>query len=161
MRKLGGARLADDKNRDLCAVWYFHHLPSPSLPKGRETVFLSASCVLSDGPLQGDCIPVHRLSADEKFDASDHRSRWNREQRQVWASATELFEKYRGKGETAAQFAIRFCLSFDAVSTVIPGMLTRAHVAENSAAGDTAALGAPDKSRIRDIYKSNRFFVGR
>jgi aryl-alcohol dehydrogenase-like predicted oxidoreductase len=102
-----------------------------------------------------------KYSADEKFDASDHRSRWKREQRQVWASATELFEKYRKKGETAAQFAIRFCLSFDAVSTVIPGMLTREHVAENSAAGDTPALGGPDKSRIREIYKSNRFFIER
>ncbi len=102
-----------------------------------------------------------KYSADEKFDASDHRSRWNEEQRRVWASAYELFEKYTRKPETAAQFAIRFCLSFDAVSSAIPGMLTREHVAENSAAGDAPMLGAPEKVRIRDIYKSNRFFIGR
>jgi aryl-alcohol dehydrogenase-like predicted oxidoreductase len=102
-----------------------------------------------------------KYSADDDFDPSDHRSRWNVEQRRVWSSAFDLFKTHRAKAETAAQFAIRFCLSFDAVPSVIPGMLTREHVAENSAAGDTPALGGPDKTRIRDIYKSNRFFIGR
>jgi aryl-alcohol dehydrogenase-like predicted oxidoreductase len=102
-----------------------------------------------------------KYSADERFDASDHRSRWNPEQRRVWASAYELFEKYSKKPETAAQFAIRFCLSFEAVSSVIPGMLTREHVVENSAAGNTPVLAAAEKGRIREIYQSNSFFVGR
>jgi aryl-alcohol dehydrogenase-like predicted oxidoreductase len=102
-----------------------------------------------------------KYSADEKFDPSDHRSRWNPEQRRVWASAYGLFEKYSRKPETAAQFAIRFCLSFDAISSVIPGMLTREHVAENSGAAGAPVLAAAEKSRIREIYKSKRFFVGR
>jgi aryl-alcohol dehydrogenase-like predicted oxidoreductase len=102
-----------------------------------------------------------KYSAEEKFDPSDHRSRWNAEQRRVWASAYGLFEKYSRKPETAAQFAIRFCLSFDAVSCAIPGMLTRAHVEENAAASNGSRLAAAEIRSIGDIYHSHRFFVGR
>ena len=100
-------------------------------------------------------------SATQQYDASDHRSRWNIEQRKVWASAYELFSGIKGRADTPAQFALRFCLSFDAVSSVIPGMLTRAHVEENAAASDGPALGAAEIHRIGDIYHSHRFFVGR
>jgi aryl-alcohol dehydrogenase-like predicted oxidoreductase len=101
-----------------------------------------------------------KYAADEKFAPSDHRSRWSVEQRRVWASANELFHGYRDAGETAAQFAIRFCLSFDAMSSVIPGMLTREHVVENVGAVGAPLLPAPATARIRDVYKSNRFFIG-
>jgi len=100
-------------------------------------------------------------SATQEYDASDHRSRWNIEQRKVWASAYELFSGIKGRTDTPAQFALRFCLSFDAVSSVIPGMLTRAHVEENAVAANGPALGAAEISRIGDIYHSHRFFVGR
>lgn len=100
-------------------------------------------------------------SATQQYDASDHRSRWNVEQRKVWASAYELFSGIKGRVDTPAQFALRFCLSFDAVSSVIPGMLTRAHVEENAAASQGPALGAAEIRRIGEIYHSHRFFVGR
>jgi aryl-alcohol dehydrogenase-like predicted oxidoreductase len=100
-----------------------------------------------------------KYSADEKFDPTDHRSRWTPEQRRVWASANQLFQDYREKSETPAQFAIRFCLSFPAVSSVIPGMLTRGHVEEN--VGATATQPLAETGRIREIYKTNRFFIGR
>ena len=100
-------------------------------------------------------------SATQQYDASDHRSRWNIEQRKVWASAYELFSGIKGRTDSPAQFALRFCLSFDAVSSVIPGMLTRAHVEENAAASNGPAFGAAEIRRIGDIYHSHRFFVGR
>ena len=100
-------------------------------------------------------------SATQQYDATDHRSRWNVEQRKVWASAYELFAGVKGRADTPAQFALRFCLSFDAVSSVIPGMLTRAHVEENAAASSGPAFGAAEIRRIADIYHSHRFFVGR
>jgi aryl-alcohol dehydrogenase-like predicted oxidoreductase len=100
-------------------------------------------------------------SATQEYDASDHRSRWNVEQRRVWSSAYELFAGVKGRADTPAQFALRFCLSFDAVSSVIPGMLTREHVRENAAAAHGPVLGAAETSRIREIYRSHRFFVGR
>ena len=100
-------------------------------------------------------------SATQEYDPSDHRSRWNVEQRKVWASAYELFSGIKGRADTPAQFALRFCLSFDAVSSVIPGMLTRAHVEENAGASKGPALGAAEVRRIGHIYHSHRFFVGR
>lgn len=100
-------------------------------------------------------------SATQQYDISDHRSRWNLEQRKVWASAYELFSGLNGRADTPAQFALRFCLSFEAVSSVIPGMLTRAHVEENAAASKGPALGTAETRRIADIYHSHRFFVGR
>ena len=100
-------------------------------------------------------------SPTQDFDASDHRSRWNLEQRRVWSSAYELFAGVKGRSDTPAQFALRFCLSFDAVSSVIPGMLTREHVRQNAAAADGPVLGAGETTRIREIYRSHRFFVGR
>jgi aryl-alcohol dehydrogenase-like predicted oxidoreductase len=102
-----------------------------------------------------------KYSATDAFDPSDHRSRWSVEQRQVWASAHELFRRYSGEAETPAQFAIRFCLSFQGVSSVIPGMLTRGHVEENSGAVRVPVLGAADTGRIREVYQANRFFIGR
>jgi len=100
-------------------------------------------------------------SPTQDFDATDHRSRWNLEQRRVWSSAYELFSGVKGRSDTPAQFALRFCLSFDAVSSAIPGMLTRQHVEENAGAADGAVLAAADTNRIREIYRSHRFFVGR
>ena len=100
-------------------------------------------------------------SATQEYDASDHRSRWNVEQRRVWSSAYDLFSGVKGRTDSPAQFALRFCLSFDAVSSVIPGMLTREHVRENAAAADGPVLGGAETARIREIYRSHRFFVGR
>jgi aryl-alcohol dehydrogenase-like predicted oxidoreductase len=102
-----------------------------------------------------------KYSPNGDFDASDHRNRWSVEQRRIWSSAYELFSEHSARSETATQFALRFCLSFEAVSCVIPGMLTREHVMENSAASDAPLLAAPATRRIRDIYRSNRFFLGR
>jgi len=70
------------------------------------------------------------------------------------------FQASKGRTDSPAQFALRFCLSFDAVSSVIPGMLTRAHVEENAAASNGRRSARRDH-RITDIYHSHRFFVGR
>jgi len=47
------------------------------------------------------------------------------------------------------QFALRFCLSQPAVSTVIPGMRTPAHVASNAAASDAGPLSPAVLAKIR------------
>lgn len=45
--------------------YYFFHKPTPSLPAGRETVFLSSEIVLIDRTLKYDQIPLHRVSMAE------------------------------------------------------------------------------------------------
>lgn len=104
-----------------------------------------------------------RYAAATQFDPHDHRNRWSVEQRERWANALGLFvSAVRGRSShTAAQFALRFCLSFPAVSTTIPGMLTDEHVAENTAASDLGPLAEPDLRALIDVYREHSFLVER
>ena len=100
-------------------------------------------------------------SADTKFTAGDHRSRWSPGQIQRWAGALDLFPSAMAgeEGQTPAQFAIRFCLSYPSVSTVIPGMLLDSEVEENTAASAMGQLSNTDLSQIEQVYRENTFFV--
>lgn len=93
------------------------------------------------------------------FGESDHRSRWSEEQRKLWAEGTTKFLKFK-RGETAAQLALRFCLSFEATATVIPGMLSRDHVRENAAASDLPHFTTAEIDAAFEIYRRYRFFIG-
>ena len=102
-----------------------------------------------------------RYSGGEAFDASDHRSRWSAGQIQRWAGAHRLFAPAAGDNasQSPVQFALRYCLSHAAVSGVIPGMLTAAHVEENAAASELPPLAAADMQTIAEIYRRNEFFA--
>ncbi len=104
-----------------------------------------------------------RYSPAALFDPDDHRSRWSPEQRERWASALGLFlaEVKSNTEQTPAQFALRFCLSFAALSSVIPGMLTEDHVQENARASGLGALPKAERAAIVEIYQGNQFFVER
>jgi len=103
-----------------------------------------------------------RYTANDEFDLADHRRRWNPEQREQWASAHRLFQDLldTDSRQTPAQFALRYCLSFPEVSTIIPGMLTRQHVSENVAASDLGALAPEIREKVMDIYRKHDFFAG-
>ena len=55
-------------------------------------------------------------------------------------------------GWSMAQFALRWILMFDAVSTVIPGGKNSAQVADNAAAADLPKLSSKTMAAIVDIY---------
>jgi len=95
-----------------------------------------------------------------QFAASDHRGRWSPAQRQRWHEAHEVFRTNYAR-QTPAQSALRFCLSYPGVSTVIPGMLTCEHVDENTAASDLGALHEDDRQRMEALYRDQSFFVGK
>ena len=101
-------------------------------------------------------------SAATRFDPYDHRNRWSAEQKERWAGALGLFlDKSKSRrGQSPAQFALRFCLSFPAVATAIPGMLTVEHVADNAAASDLGPLPAQECEEIVAVYRNHSFFVG-
>ena len=63
--------------------------------------------------------------------------------------------------QTPAQMAIRFCLSFDAVSTVIPGMLNAAEVEENTGASSLPVFSASELDEFKRLYESRAFFLGK
>ena len=68
----------------------------------------------------------------------------------------DQFEKLsflkEGKGDTWAQIALRFILSNDAVSTVIPGAKTPQQVEDNCAASDLGLLPESDLEKIGQLY---------
>jgi aryl-alcohol dehydrogenase-like predicted oxidoreductase len=103
-----------------------------------------------------------RYAADAAYDARDHRSRWSVAQRRAWTAAPQALTaaESRDGGETAAQQALRFSLSYPALSTVIPGMLAVAHVDENAAASDQGPLSDADRRRIEAAYAGQTFFLG-
>ena len=71
------------------------------------------------------------------FRRDDHRSRWSRDKIAAWLEAADaLFSTiaHAGYSESRTATALRFCLSFDAVATVIPGMMSPEDVRANVAA---------------------------
>jgi aryl-alcohol dehydrogenase-like predicted oxidoreductase len=123
----------------------------------REDAGIVARTPLSFGFLTG------RYEAGGNFHEKDHRRRWSPEQRTLWADAPDLFRKMMEKtpNQTAAQFALRFCLSHASVSSTIPGMLNAAQVEENAAAGDLPPLAADELRQVAEIRSRGNFFAGK
>jgi aryl-alcohol dehydrogenase-like predicted oxidoreductase len=125
---------------DTVQVIYNIFDPSPAralLPACREAgVGVLARVPFDEGALTGAITP------DTTFPQGDFRNQYfgGDRKRQVH----ERVQKLRGLlGEEAAtlpELALRFCLSHDAVSTVIPGMRRIASVEDNAAAGDGRRL---------------------
>lgn len=97
------------------------------------------------------------------FDARDHRCRWSIKQRSAWHQAQKEFGSCASaiEEQTPAQLALRFCLSYPAVSTVIPGMLTKAHVEENLRASTLGPLPVETRQGMEARYRQRNFFVGK
>ena len=96
------------------------------------------------------------------FDGRDHRSRWSAEQRVRWAAGARTVAQTLSTPQSSpAQLALRFCLSYPAVSTAIPGMLTAAHVDENAAASDLEPLAERERCAAEAVYHKHVFFGGR
>lgn len=122
---------------------------------GRQGVGVIVRTPLCFGFLAGG------YGAVDQFGESDHRRRWPPEQLKRWAEAFELFTAALDgpAAQTPAQLALRFCLSYPGVSTVIPGMLTAAQVDENVTAGDLPSFSPAELSLLEAVYRANTFFV--
>ncbi|MBI5210945.1 MAG: aldo/keto reductase [Elusimicrobia bacterium] len=103
-----------------------------------------------------------KYTPDSEFHSLDHRSSWRREQLALWSRAPQIFSAAIKpvRGQTPAQLALRYCLSYPEVSTVIPGILTRRHLAENAAASRLGPLRKMDRVAIERVYERNVFFLG-
>ncbi|WP_123539095.1 aldo/keto reductase [Halosimplex salinum] len=69
--------------------------------------------------------------------------------------AVEELRPFVPEGATMAQFTLRWILDHDAVSTVIPGSTTPAHVSENDDAADLDPLSHQTHGAVRDIYEEH------
>ena len=99
--------------------------------------------------------------AQQELNSSDHRRSWSPEQCRRWAEAGSEFSAAFQPlpGQTSAQMALRYCLSYPGVSTVIPGMLTAQHVSENTGASDLGPLMCVELQRIENLYESRTYFI--
>jgi len=89
--------------------------------------------IIARMPLQFGLL-TGKFSADVQFHPSDHRSQRVTQEiieqtNEVLQSVWSLCEKY---GITKTQLALSYVLSYDAVSTVIPGIRTQQHVSDNT-----------------------------
>ena len=100
-------------------------------------------------------------SADDVYDSSDHRSNWSKKQVECWVNAFQLFsdDLIKNENQSNAQIALRFCLSYSEVSTIIPGMLTEAHVEENAKSSQLGKLDYSILEHFNMIYHNNEFIV--
>jgi aryl-alcohol dehydrogenase-like predicted oxidoreductase len=101
------------------------------------------------------------IGHDSIFPPGDHRSRWPRAQLANWVDgAADLMAAIStSPGEAAAQAALRFCLSFPAVSTTIPGIMKPLEADQNAAASLLGPLPLQAVEAILEINRNRRFFV--
>jgi aryl-alcohol dehydrogenase-like predicted oxidoreductase len=95
------------------------------------------------------------LEKETKFKEDDHRSNYPKEQLSMWSNASKLFP-FLLKDKTGAQAALRYCLDFEAVSTVIPGMINVNEVKENLVASDLNPFSSEKHKLIMEIYGHNQ-----
>jgi aryl-alcohol dehydrogenase-like predicted oxidoreductase len=121
-------------------------------------VGILARVPLASGLLTG------KLRRDSAFAADDHRH-YNRDgQRfdkgetfsgvpyEAGLAAVEALRPLVPPGATLTQLALRWILTFDAVSCAIPGAKTEAQARENAAAADLAPLSEASLAAARAVY---------
>lgn len=101
------------------------------------------------------------ITRDTVFPPGDHRLGWSKAQLANWIEgASELLATIgAGPGTSGAQGALRFCLAFPAISTVIPGILTPAEADGNAAASDQGPLPEFAVQAVLEINRRRQFFV--
>lgn len=124
-----------------------------------RSVGVIARVPLASGVLTG------KMSADSSFAQDDHRA-FNRDGEafdvgetfsgvpfEVALEAMEALRPLVPEGATPAQFALRWILDHDAVSSVIPGGKNPGQVADNAAASAMDRLDEATMDRIAEIYE--------
>ncbi len=99
-----------------------------------------------EGFLTGKFRPGHR------FAEGDWRADWMTEERlrEVERRLEPLAAIAKGRDDTLAGLALRFCLAHPAVSTVIPGMRRALHVEENTAVSGGRPLDEAERQLLQD-----------
>ena len=127
----------------------------------RRKVAVIARVPLASGLLTG------KFKSDSKFDASDHRQ-FNRHGEafdvgetfagvpyETGLAAVEEVRPLVPKGTTMAQFALRWILTNEAISVVIPGAKNAEQARGNIGAAALPPLSPDTMARIRSIYETS------
>ncbi|MFB6078328.1 MAG: aldo/keto reductase [Halarchaeum sp.] len=125
-----------------------------------EDVGIIVRVPLASGLLTG------AVDAETEFPENDHRN-FNVEgdafdvgetfagvPQDIGAHAADELAAYAPADVSLAQFALRWILDHDAVTTVIPGSSSPEHIAANAAAADLAPLSHRQHGAARDVYEA-------
>ena len=115
----------------------FHQKPTEVLlPYAKKNnIGLIARVPLDEGGLSG------KFNSQTVFETGDFRSKYFSGERLVeLEKRIDELKKLLEPGQSVADLALRYILSFDEVSSIIPGMRRLAHVAENSKVSDEGKL---------------------
>jgi aryl-alcohol dehydrogenase-like predicted oxidoreductase len=116
------------------------------LPRCRERdIGVIVRVPFDEGGLTG------RVQPDSVFPRGDFRNEYfeGDRRREVWERARAIASEAAVPMERLPEVALRYCLSPPAVSTVIPGMRSVAHVSANVAASEAGPLPAELLERLR------------
>jgi len=103
------------------------------------------------------------LDANIQFGQGDHRANWPRERIGEWVEAGRSFTRAIAERDrqSPALVALRFCLSYPEIGTIIPGMLKPEEVEENVRASEAGPLSPMDLEGIRRVYDQSSFASAR
>lgn len=106
-----------------------------------------------------------KMTADTEFAEDDHR-KFNREGEsfdkgetfagvpfETGLAAVEQLKSVKPESLTMAQFALKWILQFEEVTTVIPGAKNEQQAADNTAASDAKQLSEKAMTTVNEIYK--------
>jgi aryl-alcohol dehydrogenase-like predicted oxidoreductase len=99
---------------------------------------------------------VNNFPKDYKFDVSDHRNNWSRNQQTKWIkNAKKIFSELKIDNNNINKkilTALRFCLTVPMVASVLPGMLTKEEVLNNIKASKLGSMSHENYNKIIKIY---------
>lgn len=98
-----------------------------------------------------------RHNAGATFPQGDQRSRWPRNQLDLWVEGAERFRFLTHERRSLAQAALAFCTGLPGVTYAIPGMKTPAQVEHNvAAARPECQLTPAEMDAAREIWRGLR-----
>ncbi len=121
----------------------------------RPNIGVIARVPFDEGSLAGQIRPNTRFAAGDfrnEYFAGDRKQ-------QVWDHVQHLVADAGIKLEELPSIALRFTISHEVVSTVIPGMRTPGHVAANVAAGEAGPLSENLLARLRQHRWERNFYA--
>jgi len=100
------------------------------------------------------------ISSDTEFPKRDWRNRYFRGDRkqQVWERVQNIQEEIEGECGTIAEAALRYIISFEAVTTVIPGMRKERNLLANVKSVENGALSDSLIERLKGHKWERNFY---
>lgn len=101
-----------------------------------------------------------RITRTTTFAAGDHRAAWSPEQRERWIAGSEMFKSMAERYDAGPihEVALRFCVSFPGVASVLSGMLNESEVEQNAIAINKGALPDLLVQEILALHGNMAFF---